>query len=46
MPSTAVTGIAGGPGKWLQGLVAYWEQERRSYVVTITPEMDGALYER
>ncbi|MET0028164.1 MAG: hypothetical protein ABW101_11055 [Candidatus Thiodiazotropha sp.] len=34
------------PGKWVQGLVAHWEQERRVYVVTITPEMDDALYER
>ncbi|MET0065776.1 MAG: hypothetical protein ABW076_05475 [Candidatus Thiodiazotropha sp.] len=34
------------PGKWVQGLVARWQQERRVYVVTITPEMDEALYER
>ena len=34
------------PGKWIQGLVARWEQERRIYVVTITPEMEDAAYER
>ncbi len=34
------------PGKWVQGLIAHWQQERRVYVVTITPEMDDALYER
>ncbi|PVV05663.1 MAG: hypothetical protein B6D77_18580 [gamma proteobacterium symbiont of Ctena orbiculata] len=34
------------PGKWIQGLVARWEQERRVYVVTITPEMEDAAYER
>lgn len=33
-------------GKWIQGLVATWEQERRVYVVTITPEMDDAVHER
>ncbi|MBT3046272.1 MAG: hypothetical protein AB2593_05415 [Candidatus Thiodiazotropha sp.] len=34
------------PGKWIQGLVAHWERERRVYVVTITPEMEDAAYER
>ncbi len=30
------------PGKWVQGLVAHWDNERRVYVVTITPEMEDA----
>lgn len=34
------------PGKWIQGLVARWERERRVYVVTITPEMSDAVHER
>jgi hypothetical protein len=34
------------PGKWIQGLVAHWEHERRLYVVTITPELEDAMYER
>ncbi|MEJ2592520.1 MAG: hypothetical protein P8178_14195 [Candidatus Thiodiazotropha sp.] len=34
------------PGKWIQGLVARWEHERRVYVVTITPEMEDAAYAR
>lgn len=33
-------------GKWIQGLVATWEEERRVYVVTITPEMDNAVHDR
>jgi hypothetical protein len=33
-------------GKWIQGLVAHWEHERRLYVVTITPELEDAMYER
>ena len=34
------------PGKWIQGLVAHWEHERRIYVVTITPEMEDAVHDR
>lgn len=34
------------PGKWIQGLVAHWDNERRIYVVTITPETEDAAYER
>lgn len=34
------------PGKWVQGLVAHWNQERRVYVVTITPEMEDAVHDR
>ncbi|MCM8857187.1 MAG: hypothetical protein LC541_16425 [Candidatus Thiodiazotropha sp.] len=34
------------PGKWIQGLVAHWERERRVYVVTITPEMEDAAHDR
>lgn len=33
-------------GKWIQGLVANWDSERRVYVVTITPEMDDAVHDR
>ena len=33
-------------GKWIQGLVARWDNERRIYVVTITPEMEEAVHER
>ncbi|HHH39925.1 MAG TPA: hypothetical protein ENK50_10170, partial [Sedimenticola sp.] len=33
-------------GKWIQGLVARRDHERRVYVVTITPEMEGAVHER
>ena len=32
--------------EWIQGLVAHWEHERRLYVVTITPELEDAMYER
>jgi hypothetical protein len=34
------------PGKWVQGLVAHWDNERRVYVVTITPEHEDAVHER
>jgi hypothetical protein len=34
------------PGKWIQGLVARWEHERRVYVVTITPELEDAVHDR
>ncbi len=34
------------PGKWVQGLVARWDNERRVYVVTITPEHEDAVHER
>ncbi|MES9855958.1 MAG: hypothetical protein ABW166_05060 [Sedimenticola sp.] len=34
------------PGKWVQGLVAHWDNERRVYVVTITPEMEDAAHDR
>lgn len=34
------------PGKWVQGLAAHYEQERRIYVVTITPEHEDAIHER
>ncbi|MEN8178021.1 MAG: hypothetical protein ABFS39_05315 [Pseudomonadota bacterium] len=34
------------PGKWVQGLVAHWDHERRIYVVTITPEMEDAVHDR
>jgi hypothetical protein len=34
------------PGKWVQGLVAHWENERRVYVVTIIPELADAVHER
>jgi len=33
-------------GKWIQGLVAHWDNERRVYVVTITPEMEDAVHDR
>ncbi len=33
-------------GKWIQGLVASFDQERRVYVVTITPELDDAVHDR
>ena len=33
-------------GKWIQGLVAHWENERRVYVVTVVPEMAEAVHER
>jgi hypothetical protein len=34
------------PGKWIQGLIARQDNERRVYVVTITPEMEDAVHER
>ncbi len=34
------------PGKWIQGLVAHYDKERRVYVVTITPEMEDAVHDR
>ena len=34
------------PGKWIQGLVAHWDNERRVYVVTITPELENAVHDR
>jgi hypothetical protein len=34
------------PGKWIQGVVAHWNNERRVYVVTIAPEMEEAVHER
>jgi hypothetical protein len=34
------------PGKWIQGLVAHWDKERRIYVVTITPETEDAVHQR
>ncbi|MEJ2530121.1 MAG: hypothetical protein P8Z39_08740 [Gammaproteobacteria bacterium] len=34
------------PGKWIQGLVARYNSERRVYVVTITPEREDAVHER
>ncbi|MES9898908.1 MAG: hypothetical protein ABW148_07785 [Sedimenticola sp.] len=34
------------PGKWVQGLVAHWDNERRVYVVTITPEREDAVHDR
>jgi hypothetical protein len=34
------------PGKWIQGLVARHDHERRVYVVTITPELESAVHER
>lgn len=34
------------PGKWIQGLVARSGNERRVYVVTITPELADAAHER
>lgn len=33
-------------GKWIQGLIAHCNNERRVYVVTITPEMEDAVHER
>jgi hypothetical protein len=33
-------------GKFIQGLVARREQERRVYVVTVTPEMEDAVHPR
>lgn len=33
-------------GKWIQGLIAHWDQERRVYVVTITPEREDAIHDR
>jgi hypothetical protein len=33
-------------GKWVQGLVARWQHERRVYVVTIVPELADAVHER
>ncbi len=33
-------------GKWIQGLIAHGENERRVYVVTITPELEDAIHER
>jgi hypothetical protein len=34
------------PGKWVQGLVAYWDNERRVYVVTVSPEHEDAIHDR
>ncbi|MEJ1354392.1 MAG: hypothetical protein RPU52_07670 [Candidatus Sedimenticola sp. (ex Thyasira tokunagai)] len=34
------------PGKWVQGLIAHWDNERRVYVVTITPEREDAVHDR
>ena len=34
------------PGKWVQGLVARYAQERRVYVVTIEPEMEDTQFDR
>ncbi len=34
------------PGKWIQGLIARSNNERRVYVVTITPELEYATHER
>ncbi len=34
------------PGKWIQGLVAHYDRERRVYVVTIIPEMEDAVHDR
>lgn len=34
------------PGKWIQGLIAHNNGERRVYVVTITPELEDATHER
>ena len=34
------------PGKWVQGLVARRNDERRVYVVNITPEHKDAVHER
>ncbi len=33
-------------GQWLQGLLACHEDEQRVYVVTLTPRMPDAIYER
>ncbi len=33
-------------GKWIQGLIAHWNNELRVYVVTITPELEDAVHER
>lgn len=33
-------------GKWIQGLVARFQYEQRLYVVTITPEQEGAVHDR
>ena len=34
------------PGKWIQGLVAHWDNERRVYIVTVTPEQEDAVHDR
>jgi hypothetical protein len=34
------------PGKWIQGLIAHNGNERRVYVVTITPELEDAVHQR
>ena len=33
-------------GQWIQGLIAHNGNERRIYVVTITPVMDDAVHDR
>lgn len=33
-------------GQWIQGLMAQHKKERRVYVVTVTPEMPDAIYDR
>ncbi len=33
-------------GKFIQGLVAQWDNERRVYVVTIAPEHEDAVHDR
>ncbi|MEE4245927.1 MAG: hypothetical protein V2I33_10970 [Kangiellaceae bacterium] len=33
-------------GQYIQGLVASYQQERRIYVVTVTPEFEDAVHDR
>ncbi len=33
-------------GKWIQGLIAHANNERKIYIVTITPELEDAAYQR
>lgn len=33
-------------GHWLQGLLASYDQEKRLYLVTLTPEREDALFQR
>lgn len=33
-------------GQWIQGLLAQSREEHRIYVVTIIPEMEGAIHDR